>query len=222
MMPVVYRRLRARRGSFRVPGIFLDRDGVLAEEVGHLHRVSDLRYVEGALRAIAWLNTLGLPVVLITNQAGIGRGLYGWKEFREVQEQIERDLACFGGRLDGVWACAAHPLGRGEFAHPCHPFRKPNAGMLYDAAECMHLDLCRSWLIGDQLSDIEAGLRAGVAGVCHVATGHGAATRTEVECLLENFRGCPSEFCSCTSLAEAAQYILEKLEREPAWVGKRS
>jgi D-glycero-D-manno-heptose 1,7-bisphosphate phosphatase len=221
MIPLVYRRIRGSSRATRVPAVFLDRDGVLVEDVGYLHRVSDIRYLEGALAAIASLNAMDLPVVLITNQAGIGRGMYGWSEFEQVQEQIDRDLAGYGGRLDGVWACAAHPLGMGECAHPCHPFRKPNAGMIEDAAEGMQLDLRRSWLIGDQPSDIEAGLRAGVAGVCHVATGYGAATRAEVERLPKQYDSGHCEFFPCASLADAIQHIQEKFEREPGWVSAR-
>jgi D-glycero-D-manno-heptose 1,7-bisphosphate phosphatase len=222
MMPVVYRRIRGLGQPTQGPAIFLDRDGVMVEDVGYLHRVADIRYIEGALEAIASLNVMGPAVILITNQAGIGRGMYGWTEFKRVQEQIDRDLARYGAHLDGVWACAAHPLGIGEFAHPSHPFRKPNAGMIYDAAQRMQLELSRSWLIGDKPLDIEAGLRVGVAGVCHVATGYGAATRDEAERLPERYHRRPCEFFPCASIADAARYIGEKLERERAWVNLRS
>jgi D-glycero-D-manno-heptose 1,7-bisphosphate phosphatase len=214
MTGVVYRRARITGGALRVPAIFLDRDGVIVEDVGYLHRTSDIRYIDGALAAVASLHAMGSPVVLITNQSGIGRGMYGWKRFERVQQQIDRDLARLGARLDGVWACAAHPQGRGEFAHPSHPFRKPNAGMLYDAAERMHLELSRSWLVGDKPSDVEAGLRGGLAGICHVATGYGAVTRAEADRLPRLYGSGRCEYFSCASIAEAAQHIREQLERE--------
>ncbi len=215
MMPVIYRRIRGFERSRRVPAVFLDRDGVLVEEVGHLHRVADIHYVEGALAALAGLKAAALPLVLVTNQAGIGRGLYRWDDFERVQAQIDRDVAAYGVRFDGVWACAAHPDGVGTYAHTSHPFRKPNPGMIFDAAEFMHLDVNRSWLIGDQPSDIEAGLRAGVAGVCHVNTGHGRATRTQVEHLRERYPR-QGEFLLCASLADAIPHVLAQIETEAA------
>jgi len=217
MTGVVYRRMRITGQAGPVPAIFLDRDGVIVEEVGYLHRTVDIRYIDGAVEAIASLNAMGSPVVLITNQSGIGRGMYGWKGFERVQEQIDRDLARVGARLDGVWACAAHPMGLGEFAHPSHPFRKPNAGMLYDAAERMHLELNRSWLVGDKPMDVEAGLRGGVAGICHVATGYGAATRAEADRLPRQYGGGGCDYFPCASITDAAQYIRKQIERESAW-----
>jgi len=197
MIPAVYREIR--RVGRTSPAVFLDRDGVLVEDTGHLHRVADIRYIEGALEAVTTLNAAGLPVVLVTNQAGIGRGLYGWDDFQLVQQQIDSDLAACGGRFDGVWACAAYPR---------HLFRKPNTGMLHDAAERMSLDLGRSWLVGDQPSDIEAGLRAQLAAICHVATGHGARNRAAVEFLINSY-GYRSKFYPCSSLRQAVPRILE-------------
>jgi D-glycero-D-manno-heptose 1,7-bisphosphate phosphatase len=214
MIPAVYYRMRAPSQRACVPAIFLDRDGVIVQDIGYLHRAVDICYIDGALEAIASLNELGFPVVLITNQAGIGRGMYGWAEFEQVQERIERDLARHGGQLDGVWACAAHPCGIGELAHPSHPFRKPNPGMIYDAATRMQLDVGRSWLVGDKPFDIEAGLRAGIAGVCHVQTGYGTATRAEAERLLEHYQSNDCEFVPCASIADASHYIMGPLKKE--------
>ncbi len=83
--------------------------------------------------------------------------------------------------IDAVYACPHHPNGQGAFLHADHPGRKPNPGMLLQAATDLALDLGKSWLVGDKLSDIEAAQRAGLAGALHVLTGHGAAERPEVE-----------------------------------------
>ncbi len=212
MMPVVYRRFCALATTPR-PGIFLDRDGVIVEEVRYLHRPSDIRYIAGALTAIASTYAMGIPAVVVTNQSGIGRGFYGWKDFAAVQKQIDADLAGCGGQFDGVWACAAHPSGIREYAHPSHPFRKPEPGMILDAARCLRLDLERSWLVGDKPCDIEAGLRAQLAGICLVATGYGAAMRLEVEGLLRQY-GSSCEFFPCDSLPDAIHHILAKIGQE--------
>ncbi|HLI12617.1 MAG TPA: HAD-IIIA family hydrolase [Alphaproteobacteria bacterium] len=167
----------ARRGG---AGLFLDRDGVVAEEVGFLHRAADAALVPGAAAVIAAANKRGLPVVLVTNQSGIGRGYYGWQEFAEVQEAILDRLAAAGARIDAVYACAHYPHGQPPYDHPNHPARKPNPGMLLRAAAALDIDLGRSWLVGDRSVDVEAARAAGLAGALHVLTGHGAAERDKV------------------------------------------
>jgi D-glycero-D-manno-heptose 1,7-bisphosphate phosphatase len=152
--------------------VFIDRDGTLNEEVGYLHRPEEVVLIPGATRAIAALNARGIPVLVVTNQAGIGRGKYGWAEFQEVTEHIARLLAADQAHLDGVYAAPHHELGLGEYAHPDHPDRKPNPGMLLRAAMEHDLDLSRSWMIGDKSVDLEAGRRAGCQ-VALVLTGYG-------------------------------------------------
>lgn len=170
--PGLYRILRQPPPTAR-RAVFLDRDGVVIEETGYLHRPPDVRYIAGALSAIARLNQSGFAVVLITNQAGVGRGYYGWSDFVAVQQRIAADLSQSGGYLDGVWACGYHPEGKGPLALD-HPHRKPNPGMILEAAETFGLDLAQSWLVGDKLIDIEAGLRAGLRGSILVRTGYGS------------------------------------------------
>ncbi len=158
--PGLYRRFKS--AAPQQPAVFLDRDGVIVEEVGYLHRPEDIRFVPGSLEAIRALNECSIPVIVITNQAGIGRGYYQWPDFESVQTEIERQLELTGGWLDGIWACGYHPE---------HSFRKPNPGMLLDAAQQMGVDLAHSWLAGDKIIDIEAAKRAGLAGAVLVRTG---------------------------------------------------
>ena len=157
--------------------LFLDRDGVIVEEVPYLHRPEDIRFIPGAAETIAAANRAGLPVVVVTNQSGIGLGLYGWAEFAATQEQILRDLGTAGAVPDMVIACPYHPDGKPPYLHPDHPDRKPRPGMLLRAAERLGLDLGRSWIVGDRAADMEAGRAAGLAGGLHVMTGHGSAER---------------------------------------------
>jgi D-glycero-D-manno-heptose 1,7-bisphosphate phosphatase len=160
--------------------LFLDRDGAVVEETEYLCRVEDVVMIPEAAGVIAVANKRGIAAVLVTNQAGIGRGYYDWAQFKAVQQAIIAALAAEGARLDAVYACAHHPDGQGAFAHPDHPSRKPNPGMLLQAAADLTLDLKSSWLVGDKVIDVEAAKRAGIAGAMHVATGHGLAERQRV------------------------------------------
>ncbi len=155
------------------PALFLDRDGVVVEETEYLCKIADIQVIDGAPALIAAANKKSIPVVMVTNQAGIGRGYYDWNAFAEVQHEIIDRLAAQGARLDAVYACPHHPQGRGAFAHPDHPARKPNPGMLTSAAADLGLDLSRSWLVGDKVSDIAAAKAAGLAGGMIVRTGYG-------------------------------------------------
>jgi D-glycero-D-manno-heptose 1,7-bisphosphate phosphatase len=137
-------------GPGRRPALFLDRDGVVVEEVDYLHRVEDVRLVDGAAGIIGKANALGLVVVLVTNQAGIGRGRYGWQEFAAVQETILDGLAAEGVFVNAVYACPHHAEGRPPHDVADHPFRKPNPGMLLGAAQDLPIDLGNSWIVGDR------------------------------------------------------------------------
>ena len=162
------------------PALFLDRDGVIVEEVPYLHRPEDIRFVPGAAETIAAANQAGLPVVVVTNQSGIGRGLYGWAEFAATQERILEQLRAAGAMPDLVLACPYHPEGKPPYRHADHPDRKPRPGMLLRAAEKLDLDLGRSWIVGDRAVDMEAGRAADLAGALHVLTGHGNVDRAAV------------------------------------------
>jgi D-glycero-D-manno-heptose 1,7-bisphosphate phosphatase len=164
--------LTAPRGQHR-PALFLDRDGVLVEEVLYLHRVEDVAIIPGAAETIAAANRRDIAVVIVTNQAGIARGYYGWKEFEAVQQAIFSGLRRSGALVDAVLACPHHPHGMDPYKHPAHPARKPQPGMLLRAAELLGIALELSWTVGDKASDLLAGRAAGLRGGLLVMTGHG-------------------------------------------------
>jgi D-glycero-D-manno-heptose 1,7-bisphosphate phosphatase len=203
--PGLYRRFHAIDGPHR-PAIFLDRDGVVVEEVGYLHRPEDVSFVSGAIDAIAAFNRSGLLVVLVTNQSGIARGLYGWNEFEAVQQRIENTLEHHGAWIDGVWACAYHSSGSPELTHPNHAFRKPNPGMIVDAIRMMPIDAGKSWLIGDKVDDMEAAIRGGLSGAIHVLTGHGAEHRPHLPDLQSRFPD--ADLKTANSIRDAATMLL--------------
>ena len=165
--------LVAAPGSPR-PALFLDRDGVIVDEVEYLCDVEKVSLCLGVAAMMACANRAGIAVVIVTNQSGIARGLYGWQEFAAVQAEIARRLQEAGARWDAVMASPFHPEGRDPWRHPDHPVRKPNPGMLLAAAEALALDLPASWILGDRATDIVAGRRAGLAGGIFLGEGYDA------------------------------------------------
>ncbi len=204
----IYQRVNSVfRTEGETPAVFVDRDGVVVEDPGYLCRVADIRYIEGALESIGALNRAGLPVVMVSNQAGVGRGYYGWAEFQNVQDAMEKELYACGAWLDGVWACGYHPDALVEgYRADNHTHRKPNPGMLQDAARTMNLSLRQSWMVGDKPCDIEAGLNAGVHAALHVETGYGKMVRNELTSRFGSF----DRVRFCSNLREAATLILEE------------
>jgi D-glycero-D-manno-heptose 1,7-bisphosphate phosphatase len=155
------------------PAVFFDRDGVLVDEVAYLHSPDDVRVVQGTASTVKWVNDAGYLAVVVTNQAGIGRGLYTWDDFRSVQAHIDLVIRSVCGRIDAVYACPFHEEALQEYRYPDHPDRKPNPGMFLKAASEHSIDLTRSWVVGDRDTDLLAGKRAGVAGGILVLTGYG-------------------------------------------------
>ncbi len=155
------------------PALFLDRDGAIVEEVNYLHRPEDVAFIPGAFEVIHRANYLKIPVIIVTNQAGIGRQYYNWDHFIEVQKKILTLLFDAGNHIDAVFACPHHIDARAPYFHKDHPWRKPNPGMLNTAEKLMKIDMARSWIAGDRAGDVRAGLNAGCAGGIHLQTGHG-------------------------------------------------
>jgi histidinol-phosphate phosphatase family protein len=139
-----------------VPAVFLDRDGTLIADRHYLADPEGVELLPGAGEAVARLNRAGLPVVLVTNQSGIGRGYFTEAQYRSVHERLVRELAVHGARLDAAYHC---PLG------PDDPdpgeMRKPGIGMYARAAAEHGLDLARSFYVGDRLRDVTAVERVG-------------------------------------------------------------
>jgi D-glycero-D-manno-heptose 1,7-bisphosphate phosphatase len=162
------------------PALFLDRDGVIIEDPGYLSCPAGLKLIPGAASLIALANRRGVPVVEVTNQAGIGRGYYGWREFTELEAALADVLGREGAAIDAAFACPYHRDGIAPWAHPDHPARKPRPGMLLTAGRLLNLDLKRCWIVGDRFADLLAGHAAGIRGGLHVLTGIGSSERAAV------------------------------------------
>ena len=148
------------------PALFLDRDGVLNEDRGYVHRWEDFRWIAGAKAAVAAFNRAGWLVIVVTNQSGVGRGYYAEADVHALHAHMQADLADAGGRIDAFYHAPQHPEAPQEaYRHPDPPLRKPNPGMILQALQDWPIDRDASILIGDKPSDLEAALRAGIRGV---------------------------------------------------------
>jgi D-glycero-D-manno-heptose 1,7-bisphosphate phosphatase len=168
------------------PALFLDRDGVIVEEMHHLSRIEDVHLIDGAAHVIGCANKRNIPVIIITNQSGIGRGKFKWQNFIDVQEQILKDLDAKNVFVNAVFACPFHADGRSPYQHPNHPCRKPNPGMIEKAGLNFSVDKKSSWIIGDRGADLKAGKHGGLAGGIHVSTGHGVPAEQDQSRLLKD------------------------------------
>ena len=147
------------------PALFLDRDGVLNEDHGYVHRWEDFRWIAGAKATVAAFNRAGWLVIVVTNQSGVGRGYYTEADVHALHEAMAEDLAAEGAHIDAFYHAPHHPEAVTEaYRHPDPPDRKPNPGMILRALADWPIDAKASLLIGDKPSDLEAALRAGIRG----------------------------------------------------------
>jgi len=158
-----------------VPALFVDRDGTVIEDPGYIADPDKVRLIAGAAATLRAFHNAGFALILVTNQSGIGRGLYRWSDYEAVAARFRDLLAAEGIAFDAELACAHSP----EEGARCG-WRKPAPGMIREAADRLDLDLAHSVMAGDKLADLEAGAAAGIPRLVHVGTGHGAAERARV------------------------------------------
>jgi len=147
------------------PAVFLDRDGTIAEEVGYLNHASRFRMFPFVAAAIRRLNEAGFPVVVVTNQSGVGRGYFPESLVHSVNEMMKNELGAAGAHIDAVYYCPHMS------ADHCD-CRKPKPGLLERAARELLLDLPRSFVVGDRYADIELARNVRARSVL-VRTGYG-------------------------------------------------
>lgn len=142
--------------------LFLDRDGVINHDPGYVHRPDQVEFIDGIFELCRAAVARDYLIIIITNQAGIGRGFYTEAQFHSLMDWMRARFAAEGAPLTEVYFCPSHPEhGIGEYRVDS-PDRKPNPGMILKAQQAFALDLAASLLIGDKSGDCEAGARAGV------------------------------------------------------------
>ena len=188
--------------------IFLDRDGTLIREVAYLSRLEEVKILEQAASAVSRINRAGILAVVITNQSGVARGLLSEERLREINRSIARSFARRGACLDAFYYCPHHPgAGLVAYRQSCR-CRKPQPGLLLEAAQELGIDLRRSCMVGDRLVDVQAGRSVGCTSVL-VKTGLGMQE-------LANWNGAPDrsgirpDFVA-TDLLEAVQWMEEMI-----------
>lgn len=152
------------------PAIFLDRDGTLIEEVNFLSRVEDLRLFEFSAAAVSALKDAGFLVIVVTNQSGIGRGIFTESAMHDIHNRIQSELL---GAIDAFYFCPHLP----DEGCRC---RKPGLGMIETAQSDFEIDLKRSWMVGDKAIDIATGI-SGNLSTAMVLTGYGTEHQAALE-----------------------------------------
>ena len=176
------------------PGILLDRDGTIIIDHGYVGSVDRVDFIDGAQEAVASFNRAGLPVAIVTNQAGVARGYYGLDDVRLVHDHIAERLAEHGAHIDLFLYCPYHPDGVVDAFTRTSEDRKPGPGMARAAANVLGLDLTASWVVGDRPEDVGLAQAVGASAVY----------------LGRDHREEPGVW-SFPSLADAAPFILERV-----------
>jgi len=177
--------------------VFLDRDGTLIRDWHHVGRPEQVELLPGVGDAVRRLNEAGWPVIVVTNQSGIARGIFTQADYERVRARTEELLGEHGARLDGTYMCPHHP----EFTGPCE-CRKPGTLLYRQAAEAHGIDLRGSWYIGDKLRDVLPARELG---------GRGVLVPNEETPALEIGRA-KKEFEVASSLDEAVARVIESAE----------
>ena len=147
--------------------VFLDRDGVINKDVGYLRSWQEFNFIPGSKEAISLLCNSGFSVIVVTNQSGIARGYFSEEALSDIHEKMKREIEMSGGHIDGIYYCPH----MANYGCRC---RKPDTGMMEQAAKEHDIDLSASYMVGDKPIDIETGKRIGCKTIL-VRTGYGSA-----------------------------------------------
>jgi len=142
--------------------LFLDRDGVINQDNAYVHKKEDFHFLDGIFELTKEAKNKNYLVIIVTNQAGIGRGLYSEEDFMSLMDWVKKKFVENNAVIDDIYFCPYHAShGKGSYKKDSY-MRKPNPGMIYNAAKKYNINLKESIMIGDNISDVEAGHNAGV------------------------------------------------------------
>lgn len=180
--------------------VFLDRDGTIIEDVGYVRSPEQVKFLPGSVEAIKMLKDAGYKIIIVSNQSGVARGLLTEDMLQTIDKLIRRAILNGGGQVDGSYYCPHHP------EHGVYPYkqacecRKPHVGLIKKAVKEHHIDLSKSFMVGDHSTDIETAHRAGIRSA-FITTGHGKEEK-------KNLKEPPDHFAD--NLLEAAKWILSR------------
>jgi len=178
--------------------VFLDRDGTLIREVNYLCAVEQIEILPGVVQALGLLHEGGFKLVMVTNQSIIARGGLSEAGLQEIHGALSAKLDAQGASLDAIYYCPHHPTeGIGEYRVAC-ACRKPNAGMIDRAAQDLDLDATRSYVVGDQMTDVELARRVGAVAILLGRDGAAAQAARAVNVAVVD------------DLLQAARWIIER------------
>ncbi|MCX8728573.1 D-glycero-beta-D-manno-heptose 1,7-bisphosphate 7-phosphatase [Gilliamella sp. B2838] len=147
------------------PAIFLDRDGTINVDYNYVHAIDKFDFIDGVIEAMQELKKMGFLLVITTNQSGIARNIFTEEQFNTLTEWMDWSLQDRGVDLDGIYYCPHDPL-----IDKCE-CRKPSPGMIQTAAKELNIDIASSYMVGDRVSDLLSGKKAGVKKTVLVKTG---------------------------------------------------
>jgi D-glycero-D-manno-heptose 1,7-bisphosphate phosphatase len=183
--------------------VFVDRDGTINVDVDFLSSPSQLQLIPRSAEAIKELNDLGIPVVVITNQSGIARGLYSENDLHRVHDAMDEMLKKYGATILAYYYCPHHPSeGIAPYVTECE-CRKPKSGMLQEAKNTFGFDLRRSFVVGDKFIDVQAGKSVGAVAI-QVSTGYGKKEKALCADIRDYY---------AVDLFDAVQFIKSKLKQ---------
>lgn len=164
--------------------IFLDRDGVVNQEVNYLHRISDCKFIPGIFDACNYFQDNGFQIIIITNQSGIARGFFDENDYQILTKWMIQQFKFNNINLLDVLHCPHGPDSN------CN-CRKPKPGMFLEAEKKYNIEMCNSWLIGDKEADILAANKAGITNTILVKSGHNInESKTNAKHILNSIKDC--------------------------------
>lgn len=193
-----------RAGSHGRRAVFLDRDGTIIEDVAYLRDKDQVRLLPGAADGIKRLNASGFLAIVVTNQSGIARGMLSRNDYQLAERRVDELLGQEGAKLDAHYFCPHLP----ELTGPCD-CRKPGALLYRQAAEQFHIDLGKSWWVGDRMNDVLPADTLGGRGIL-VLSGAGQAEAGDEKA---------SRFPQASDLAGAVELILKEVGSRESGVG---
>lgn len=196
------------QGPLRLPryggGIFFDRDGTMIREKNYLSKIEEVEFLPGVITGLKKLKRCGFPMYIFTNQAGVGHGYFDENTVAQIHRHLGSLLKKNGIALAGAFYCPHHPQAKIKaYRRDCF-CRKPNPGLLYQAAYSACIDLAKSYVVGDKLIDIEAGKRVNAKTIL-VLTGYGLRESTQI-----TLKSTPSFIAA--NFREATGWILKDLQ----------